>query len=96
VETKPIPLKLAKAAHLEQFPLLHSKMKEMEKRLALLGVLGVDMPPIMTPIGYPIDDGHVKGQGAMITTIGGKAYFTFHEIGDSDSNGTITTGAAFF
>ena len=38
-----------------------------------------------------------KGQGAMITTSGGKAYFTFHEIGHSDSNGTITaTGAAFF
>jgi len=38
-----------------------------------------------------------KGQGAMITTIGGKIYFTFHEIGHSDSNGTITaTGAAFF
>jgi hypothetical protein len=38
-----------------------------------------------------------KGQGAMITTSGGKASFTFHEIGHSDSNGTITaTGAAFF
>ena len=38
-----------------------------------------------------------KGQGAMITTIGGKASFTFHEIGHPDSNGTITaTGAAFF
>jgi hypothetical protein len=38
-----------------------------------------------------------KGQGAMISTSGGKASFTFHEIGYSDSNGTITaTGAAFF
>ena len=38
-----------------------------------------------------------KGQGSMITTSGGKASFTFHEIGHSDSNGTITaTGAAFF
>lgn len=37
-----------------------------------------------------------KGQGAMITS-GGKASFTFHEIGHSDSNGTIAaTGAAFF
>jgi len=37
-----------------------------------------------------------KGQGAMITN-GGKASFTFHEIGHSNSNGTITaTGAAFF
>jgi len=34
---------------------------------------------------------------AMITASGGKASFTFHEIGHSDSNGTITaTGAAFF
>jgi hypothetical protein len=33
----------------------------------------------------------------MITTSGGNASFTFHEIGHSDSNGTITaTGAAFF
>jgi hypothetical protein len=38
-----------------------------------------------------------RGQGAMITTGGGKASFTFHEIGHSDANGTITaTGAAFF
>jgi hypothetical protein len=38
-----------------------------------------------------------KGQGAMVTTSGGKASFTFHEIGHSDSNRTITaTGAAFF
>jgi hypothetical protein len=38
-----------------------------------------------------------KGQGAMITTSGGKASFAFHDIGHSDSNGTITaTGAAFF
>jgi hypothetical protein len=38
-----------------------------------------------------------KGQGTMITTSGGKASFTFHEIGHSDTNGTITaTGAAFF
>jgi hypothetical protein len=38
-----------------------------------------------------------KGQGAMITTSGEKASFTFHEIGHSDSNGTITaTGGAFF
>jgi hypothetical protein len=37
-----------------------------------------------------------KGQGAMITT-SGVASFTFHEIGHSDANGTITaTGAAFF
>jgi len=37
-----------------------------------------------------------KGQGAMITS-GGKASFIFHEIGHSDSNGTIAaTGAAFF
>ena len=38
-----------------------------------------------------------KGYGAMRSSGGGKASFTFHEIGHSDSNGTIAaTGAAFF
>jgi hypothetical protein len=38
-----------------------------------------------------------KGYGAMRSSGGGKASFTFHEIGNSKPNGTITaTGAAFF
>jgi hypothetical protein len=38
-----------------------------------------------------------KGYGAMRSSGGGKASFTFHEIGNSQSNGIITaTGAAFF
>src|SRR5215469_4375189 len=38
-----------------------------------------------------------KGNGAMRSSGGGKASFTFHEIGNSKPNGTITaTGAAFF
>jgi len=59
---------------------------------------GVNYTDIGRALIIPRGDGVIetKGQGAMITS-GGKASFTFHEIGHSNSNGTITaTGAAFF